>query len=414
MTQPYVLAFVGENANGILDWWTGRIMHGFARHGLHHRIIDVTDPDWRARLADTLIAGQPEFCFSFQGFGMDLRLGNDNYWSLNRIPFFSYLGDSPYHNPALHNAEGEGLYLLYGCEDFLDTYRRHMGGRAYATTVRYGYPENPGADAAPWGQRDLGILFVKSGVDPDRLSSAWNALPPPIRAILHEASDQALSGADSPIADLCAAAFTRAAIHWGDRRELFLFVCSTVDRYVRATRADRMVRHLMRHDATIVGDWSHLDRAGARARFCNPVSAEALGALYANARIVVNTSPSVRRGMHERIMAGLFAKAAVVSDTTPFLQQTLIGCPSFHGLDIDADSFGDQLDDALGSAAADSAMPCRIAASFETARALFSFDDFIQALVDFRQMEAHRRVIQPWAFPPARGPAPAAAPQDAA
>ncbi len=410
MTQPasapYVLAFTGQNANGILDWWTAQILHGFARHGLHHRIIDVEDKDWRTRLADTLIAGNPAFCFSFQGFGMDLRLEGRNYWSINRIPFLSYLGDSPYHNPALHNAEGEGLYLLYGCADFLDTYRRHLHGRAFATTLRYGYPENPNADAAPWAERDLGILYVKSGVDPAQLAAGWTGLPTRVRAILHEAAEAALAGADDAIADLCAAAFERSSIHCGDRRELFLFVCSTVDRYVRAVRADRMVRSLMRHDATIIGDWSHLDRAGARARFCSPVSADVLDSLYANARIVVNTTPSVRRGIHERVMAGLFAKCAIVSDATPFMQQTLDGCPSFFGLDIDGQDFPDRLGATLAAAVDDGAMPDRIAASFATARRLFSFDDFIQAMIDILEIETHRRAVEPWAFPPTRLPAP--------
>jgi hypothetical protein len=59
-----------------------------------------------------------------------------------------------------------------------------------------------------------------------------------------------------------------------------------------------------------------------------------LNALYAETQILINTLPAVRFGMHERILAGLFSKAVVVSESTPHLQQRLSGCPSFFGLNI--------------------------------------------------------------------------------
>ena len=85
--QPYVIAFVGENANGILRWWTKKILDEFAKRGLDSTLIDMQDASWLARLSDRMAAGKPEFCFSFQGFGMDLRLNGENYWAISAIPF---------------------------------------------------------------------------------------------------------------------------------------------------------------------------------------------------------------------------------------------------------------------------------------------------------------------------------------
>lgn len=405
MTLPYVLAFIGGNANGVVDWWTAQIMHGFARHGLNHRIVDVHDKAWRATLADILIAGNPLFCFSFQGFGMDLRIDNHNYWTLNQIPFIAYLGESPYHNPALHGAEGEGLYFLYACTDFLETYRHHMDGRAYATVLRYGYPENPHAHATRWADRPIPALFVKTGVDPAAFPREWANLPRPLRAILHDAADHVLTGVDQPVATVCADAFANRSIHVGHRRELFLFVCSSVDLYVRAVRAERMVRALMPLDAVIVGDWSHLDRTTARARFRDPIPAHLLDRAYADARITVNTSPSVRRGLHERIMAGLFAKSAILSDTTPYLRQTLAACPAFHGIDIDSETFPKAVAATIPAILANPATEAETETSLRIARELFSFEDVIQSFLDCYALETHRRTVQPWAFPPSRVPA---------
>ena len=398
--RPYVIAFVGNNDNGILRWWTAKILEGLARHGLDHALIDFTAPDWRDHLGDCMAGGKPEFVFAFQGFAMDVRLDNENFWARNDIPFLAYLGDSPYHSPGLHAAEGPGLYLLYGCDDFLHTYKTVLNGRAFATTLPYGYPENPAADRTPWLYREHDMVFVKSGVDPAQLRAEWAGLPPLVHGIIQDAAAAVLSGTDAMVTEVCAAAFADRSIHWGERRELFLFAASTVDRYARAVRAERMVRALMPHDGVIVGNWPHLDTSAARARFHAPVAASVLDGLYADSRVVVNTSPTVRRGMHERIMAGLFAKAAVLSDTTPFLQRTLHGCPSFVGLDIDDREFGDMVAQTLPDMLADPAMPAKVGVSADFAARHFSFDAFVQRLLDTVGVERHRRTLDAWAFPP--------------
>ena len=409
MQRPYVLAFVGEHDNGVLRWWTQNILDGFARHGLGHVLLDFTDPAWRDRLAECMTVRNPDLVFSFQGLAMDLRLGNQNFWTLNGIPFLSYLGDSPYHAPGLHAAEGPGLYLLYGCGDFLETYQRYLDGRAYAGILPYGYPPNPLASRTAWASRQHDAVFVKSGIDPASLRAPWAGLPPTVRQLVEDSAAQILSGADTTVADIVAEAFADRQIHWGDRRELFLYVCSTADRYARAVRAERMVRALLPHDVLVVGDWSHLDRPRARARFTGPIPAARLDPLYADSRIVLNTSPTVRYGIHERIMAGLLAKSAVLSDTTPFLAQTLHECPAFIGLDIDEPGFADALGEAFGNTLSDPTMPDKVAASFRLASTMFSFEDFLQRLLDHLSLERHRRTLEDWSFPPGHKPLPEAA-----
>ncbi len=399
MAQPYVLAFIGENANGIVRWWTEKILAGFAARGLSHFLIDLCEGDYRPKLADCLVKGNPAFCFSFQGMGMDLRLNGENYWSVNAIPFFSYLGDSPYHRPALHAADGPGLYMLYGCEDFLQVYQRHLRGPAYATVLRYGYPANPAANRTGWRQREHDVVFVKTAIDPASIRLQWANLPPKLRSLLHDAAELVLAGADATVAAVCARAFEDRLIHVGDRQELFLNACSAVDHYARAVRAERMVRALLPHDALIVGDWSYLDKPGARARFRAAMPADRLDDLYADSRIVVSTSPSVRHGMHERVMAGLLAKAFVLSDTTPFLQTMLADCPGFLGCHIDRPGFPDEVHHAIAACLGDPRSPETVAVSAQVAEALFSFDRFIDQFFDHFALERHRQALTEWTFP---------------
>src|SRR6185312_12806600 len=140
-----------------------------------------------------------------------------------------------------------------------------------------------------------------------------------------------------------------------------------VDFYVRAVRAERMVRALMQHNALIVGDWSHLDQSGARARFAPPVPASALDELYADSRIVANILPSVRYGEHERIMAGLLSGCAVISDSTPHLDRTLERFPVFRGV-----ALYHEIDQAITSLLTDPAIEEKLTASLALAREMFS------------------------------------------
>src|SRR4051794_32327492 len=96
-----VVAFVGENANGILEWWTNAILKGFKRSGLRTRLIDFNKQNWPDELANVLNTERLTFAFSFQGMGAHISDQGQNIWSKINVPFYTYLGDSPYHFPQL-------------------------------------------------------------------------------------------------------------------------------------------------------------------------------------------------------------------------------------------------------------------------------------------------------------------------
>ena len=399
--QPYVLGFVGENANGILRWWTGRIFERFSARGLAHQLIDLREEGWQQQLNQCLAVRKPLFCFSFQGMGTSIMAEDQtNLWQRSNIPFVTALGDNPYHAPRLHSASGPGMCYLYCYDDFLQTYRDFCKGKSYASTLCIGHPENPYADREPWERREHDIVFVKTGVNPETLREQWKSAPGKIQGILQESADLVLSGSDETVATICAKVFAGKNIYWGDRLELFLSACSLVDFYARAVRAERMVRALMRHDALIVGDWSYLDKSGCRARFMDPIAAEGLDDLYAKSKILVNTLPTIRFGLHERILAGFFAKSAVLSDTTSFVQKKLEGYASFFGLEIDQPTFAEELDHTITSCLADRTTPEKIQISEELAKKAFSLEGYVQEILEHLQAAAYSLVVNYWQFPP--------------
>ena len=388
--HPYILAFVGENENGILRWWTKKILEAFAARGLSHKIIDLRDPAWREDLPGMPFHRKAGVLFQLSGHGHGTAaaqrresVGADRR-SLHLLPRRQSVPRS--RAPPAH---GAGKYLLYGCEDFLETYQRFMDGRAMASVLSTGYPENDLADRTPWSKRKHDIVFVKTGIDPKKITAEWNGWPRQVRELLYDCAARVLSGADKTVAVLCAEVFADRQIHWGDRRELFLSTCSMVDCYARSIRAQRMVKALMPHDALIVGHWPHLDQSKSRAVFQSPITADMLNPLYAETKILINTLPTVRFGMHERILAGLFSKSVVVSETTPHLQQRLSRCPSFFGLNIDNDTFEEQLSNTLSSSLASARSAEDIQISAQVAQEMFSLEGFIQKLLDCMALEKY-------------------------
>jgi hypothetical protein len=296
------------------------------------------------------------------------------------------MGDSPSHNPVNHWFESRRIYPLYSCRDFYDFYCDYLKGPAIAMMHPQSYPENPHASEKAWPEREFDIVYMKSGVDPERYSRNWTAYPKPIRSILWDACHAALAGADRTIAEICAERFRADGITWAERVELFCAVASTVDLYVRATRAARLARALMKlPTARIYGDgWDFLDKSQSRASFLGTVPAAALPRLYANTRIMASLSPATRYSVHERVLAGFQSKCAVLSDVTPFSRAAFADCPAYLGVDLDSPDVEEQMRERLrlpGDIAE------RVEQSHRTVAQRFSFDGFIEKLLEMPAMD---------------------------
>lgn len=344
MTNLSALAFVSTNANGILAWWTQCMADRMAQYGIQVDIFDMLEEGWAAKLDARLQRGKPDFCFSHQGVGMNLSLESGNLWSKLQIPFIGIMGDAPYQAPFLHSAGGPGKYYLYGVKEFADFYTNFMGGKSFATVLLPGYPSNPHAQDTPWHERDLELVFVKTGADPQAVRAEWQNLPKLIRDVLEQASQVALAGQRDTIGQIVADVFAEQKVYFGDRLALFMRSCWLVDTYVRAVRADRMARQVMRHGGHIFGHWPHLEKLKSRAVFHGPIAATELNKLYGRSRILANTAPCTLTGAHDRIMASFHSKAFILTDASEARDASLGIYASYKSVPIDDPSLSDAVD----------------------------------------------------------------------
>jgi len=278
---------------------------------------------------------------------MNLALESGNLWTSLKIPFIGIMGDAPYQAPYLHSTSGPGKFFLYGVKEFADFYAHFMGGKSFATVLLPGYPSNPHASAIPWHKRDLELVFVKTGADPQAIRAGWANLPRLIRDVVEQASQTALAGQKDTIGQIVADAFAERQVHFGNRLAPFMRSCWLVDSYVRAFRADRMARQVMRHGGHIFGKWPHLEQANSRAVFHGPIAAHELNKLYGRSRILANTVPCTLTGAHDRILASFLSKAFTLTDSSQARDESLGIYPSYKSAPIDDPAFPDAVDQRL-------------------------------------------------------------------
>jgi hypothetical protein len=344
-----VVAFVGENENEALATGSRELLDTLAQQGFEGHLVDVNDPQWMAQLGWLANSGI-DFGFGFAGIGAAVANVDQatktsrNLWEMLRVPFISILADQPSHLPRNHRVASRYVVNGYLFRDFFEVQRRLIRSPQISVMLPQICAPNPYRDGKPWRRRTHRMIFVKSGGDPALLRAEWPKYPARLRTILEEASDEALKHATGDVGDLVLACFASAGIELGERHDILFAAVQQVDLYVRRARATQMAEALCRVPAEIIGArWDHIDRSGAKARFLPPVKSATLPALYADAQFIVNVTPNLSYGAHERAMQGMAAKASVVSDDNDFTRHRFGALPNYHGFDWTDPDWADKI-----------------------------------------------------------------------
>ena len=329
----HVVAFVGENENGILASFSQAIMEPLGPMGLQGHLIDLHDPGWADRLQPLAREGIA-FAWGSAGIGARLDVGGENLWEMLQVPFISTLADTPSQLLANHRVASRYVANGYMYRDWLELQRRFIHSPQISALLPHSVLPNPQRDRLPWARRPHRMVFVKTGEDPARRRADWQAWPRLLRDVLHEAAEAAAARGTGDVTDLVLDSTKARGLHLEERLEILFALTYQVDLYVRGLRANAFARALLPLDALIIGrGWDHLDLSGARAAWRPAMPASELPALYAETQFLVSTNPNFSHGVHERIPNGFAARACVISDENAFTRECFAGLPSFFGLD---------------------------------------------------------------------------------
>jgi len=340
-----VVAIVGENANGILDVQSRHFL-ALLPAGLHGHILRLSDPGFVTQL-DTLLAQGILFAWSYAGVGARLEIGGRNLWEAAEVPFISVLADAPFIMPANHRVRSTHVVNGYIYRDWLELQQTHIRSAQMSTLLPMGVIPNPAARAVSWSRRPHRMVFVKGGSDPARQRAHWSAWPAALRRVLHDSADSLATQPTGPILPTVQECLAAHGLVLDGRRQLLFGLLHELDTYIRALRATAVARALLPLQATIIGDgWGHVSGLGGRARFLPAVDAAGLDALYADTQTLVNVSPNLGSGAHERVLRGFASRCRVLSDTNAYARAHLHSLPSYSGFHWQMGDLANQLAEA--------------------------------------------------------------------
>ena len=394
MSDPRnVLAFVGENRNGILAVQSARFMELLRPYGYTGHVIDLCGDDVAQRLSGLLIEGVA-FAWGYAGIGSTMgqsgggkggaSQGGRNLWEAFKVPFVSVLADPPFWIPRNHHVGSGWVVNGYVYRDWLEFQRRFVRSPQVSGLVRMGVLPNPARDAIPWEARPVGMAYIKTGSDPEARRARWTEWPAPVRDALEDAASAALHQGTGDMVDIAIGAFDAAGLHLEARPEMLFGLLYELDLYLRAERATRIARALLPLEVEIHGDgWEHLEAEGARASFRPAFHAAKLDDVFARCRWLVNATPNFSSGAHERVLRGFAAGCAVVSDENDYSRERLAGMAAFRGIDWGMGCTSVALTEQLAAALADRSIgPDTLAEATRFVEDAFNPADFMQSVID--------------------------------
>lgn len=376
-----VVAFVGENRNGILAVQSARFMELLRPFGYAGHVIDLCAGNVGSQLSSLLIDGVA-FGWGYAGIGSTLGQEGRSLWDAFKVPFVSVLADPPFWIPRNHHVASGWVVNGYVYRDWLDFQRRFLRSPQISGLVRMGVLPNAARDSIPWAERPIAMAFIKTGSDPAARRARWENWPAPVRDALEDAASAALHQGTGDAVEIAIGAFNAAGLHLEERPEMLFGLLYELDLYLRAERATRIARAMLPLDTEIHGDgWEHLqaEAQGARAVFRPAFHAAALDDTFARCRWLVNSTPNFSEGAHERVLRGFAAGCAVISDENAYSRLRLGGMSAFRGIDWTATDLTDQLAAALHDR---SIGPDALAVATRFVEDAFDPTDFMQSVMD--------------------------------
>ncbi|MGB8839520.1 MAG: glycosyltransferase [Aliidongia sp.] len=312
------ILFRGSSLYGSVDRMLEHLAAAFRDEGDEATILDVTQPDYAARLRHELAGGVDGFV-GLTGIGLDLRAENNLYNALDR-PFASiYLDPLLLYWDQIKTPIRRRIVFTTAPGDVdywagrTDVPIRHLPHAAELP---------PALHRLPWRRRDIDILFAGTAPDdPVALRGGWAEHGGAVEARLNDMLDA--HDAD-PLAPLIPVIATHGhpAARLDEPDTLYPYF-RTLDLYLRARSRWLTALALLTLPTQLVGPgWDRVIAASTRpvrAILAGEVPAGELAERFGRARLVAN-SCTPYHGSHERIFQAMAGGGVAFTTETAWLR----------------------------------------------------------------------------------------------
>lgn len=304
-----------QSRYSVLHDFTKQMYGALKRQGMKCRLLeaDLKNPQ---PFMQALQQDRPDCTFTFNGFPPDSegRFLSD----LLEIPHVYYLVDSASHFFYLTQSERS----IIPCVDkgSVDFFQRH----GFSNTFFLPHGTDPSIKISPREKRIYDVVFLGSCIDYEPILKSWKKkYAASLRKIMEEAVEAALEDFLTPI-DIV---LERVLKKSGESSDDFVSMLRDVEMVVRGKDRIGLLQSIDEAPIDLFGFaekeslWKKYLGKKKNIILHDSVPFDIAIGIMKQSKIVLNSCPWIRYGVHERILNGLACGALVITDENPYLRE---------------------------------------------------------------------------------------------
>jgi spore maturation protein CgeB len=307
---------------GVLHHFTHKLHEAFLRIGVNARILIAQHDNPKPFLAE-LFKDVPDCTLSFNGLLPDEE--GRFFADLIRIPHFAYVVDSPNGFVSLANSP----FTLIGsvdqnaCDFFRGVNAKHVFFTPHGVEKNLHPPRDE--------ERPYDVVMLASCIDYEAIRQGWKKkYPAPLATLLEDAAETALRDDKTSYVQAFVAAMDKE-MHQGtalDPNKIdFIAILDELEMYIRGKERIELLRSIKDARVDLFGSnaatttWKKQLAGKTNITFHDPVPYDQALEIMGKAKILLNSCAWIKRGTHERTLAGLAEGALVLTSDNEYMRR---------------------------------------------------------------------------------------------
>lgn len=308
---------------GVLHYFTKKFFEALQRTSLECRLLESKRDDPRPFLEE-LYKNPPNCTLSFNGLLPD----NEGrfFCDMIGIPHVACLVDSPSSFTPLIKSP---LTIISCVDRFSCDFFRGLGFQN-VFFLPHGVDRNLTPD--PNGKREYEVVMLSSCIDYEAIRESWKKkYPAPLCKVLDEAAEITLTTVDVPYYQAFVEALDR---HLGQKAAIdpekidFIAILDELETYIKGKDRIELIKAVKDAKVDIFGaadghaGWmKYLGQGRSNIKIHDPIPFEQALEIIKHSKILLNSSPWIKNGIHERVLMGLACETLVITNENIYLKE---------------------------------------------------------------------------------------------
>ena len=308
---------------GVIKYFTRQLMAAFERQGVHCNLVCETEDSHE--FFKEIFNASPDCTLSFNGLLPDEK--GTFFCDLIQIPHVACLVDSPTHFMGLAGSP----YTIITCvdRDFSETFRLIKPGQVLFMP----HATDKDLYAKPEAERKFDVVMFSSCINPEKIKNSWkDKFIPNLVRVIEKAAEITLSERDTPFLE----AFSKVLVDLHNNTEKmdlealnYESILDELESYICGIDRIELLKAIPKEITVHVygagkneASWKEIfPDEDSNIKIHDSIPVEEAFEIMKQSKVVLNSSPSIKNGAHERIFNGIACGALVLTNDNPYIRK---------------------------------------------------------------------------------------------